>query len=246
MGLFWLEFGLMLYQRVGMDAISISSAALILVGFLVPAAFLLLYKSTAQQADKVDKLERDLHRFKANPAIMDALLKTEKEMPLVPQGMGVIELGNKNASNTLVVVTNPLCGWCGKMHKRINAILEEAENLRVQLILFTNPDGIDATERIGKTLLSLPKELQHTAIDAWFELESRNVEIWQQAFITYPEREVANVWIKEQREWANNAEARSTPTLFFNGYKMPAALQPEDLVEVCSNYAQARAISETS
>jgi uncharacterized membrane protein len=92
------------------------------IAFILPIAFLLIYKTTAANAQKADSVELELERLKSNPKIFETLLASEREMPFLPQGMGVVELGNSDAENTLTVVTNPLCGWCGKMHKRVNKV----------------------------------------------------------------------------------------------------------------------------
>lgn len=233
--IFWVELALTasyVYANGFVIANITSTLFLYGVAFLLPVAFLLIYKTTAAAAQKADSVERELERLKSNPKIFDTLLASEREMPFLPHGMGVVELGNPDAENTLTVVTNPLCGWCGKMHRRVNKVLSESPNLKCQVVFLTNPDEIDDTARIARTIFSLPKETQHKAMDAWFERNDRNFEVWQKAYADFPENNIAKVWEEDQRTWSNEAEVKSTPTLFFNGRKLPAAVQVEDLVQL--------------
>jgi hypothetical protein len=232
--LFWAELALA-GSYIYANGFVITNATLVLllssIAFLIPVAFLLIYKTTAASAQKADSVERELERLKSNPKIFATLLASEREMPFLPQGMGVVELGNLEAENTLTVVTNPLCGWCGKMHRRVNKVLAESPNLKCQIVFLTNSGDIDDTARIARTIFSVPKELRHEAINAWFTRNDRNFDSWQAVYSGYEVKDVAKVFEENQRMWSNEAEVKSTPTLFFNGRKLPASVQVEDLVQ---------------
>jgi hypothetical protein len=233
--LFWTELALA-GSYIYANGFVITNATLVLllssIAFLIPVAFLLIYKTTAASAQKADSVERELERLKSNPKIFETLLASEREMPFLPQGMGVVELGNPEAENTLTLVTNPLCGWCGKMHHRVNKVLAESPNLKCQVVLLTNSDDIDDTARIARTIFSVPQELRHKAIDDWFARNDRNFDAWQTIYSEYEEKDVATVFETDQRMWSNEAEVKSTPTIFFNGRELPDSVQVEDLVQL--------------
>jgi hypothetical protein len=73
--------------------------------------------------------------------------------------------------------------------------------------------------------------LRHEAINAWFTRNDRNFDSWQAVYSGYEVKDVAKVFEENQRMWSNKAEVKSTPTLFFNGRKLPASVQVEDLVQ---------------
>lgn len=232
MAVFWAELGV---SYITLTTFNFSPATLLTVssGYLISIAFLLLYKPTAIAAQKADATQKELSRMKNNPEIFNALLASQKAMPYLPaKGIGVVELGNPNADHTLVVVTNPLCGWCAKMHDRVEKVLAESPNLKCQVVFLTNPDDMDATARIARTIFSLPPTLQHEAISQWFAQNDRNVEKWAAAYTAYPEKEIARVFENEQRLWCNEAEVRQTPTLFFNGKTLPSSVQVEDIIPI--------------
>lgn len=232
MALFWVEAGLSLWGMGSFSLVQFQNYYFIsslLIAFLVPVVFLLLHKPTAIAANTAQATETELNRLKSNPEIFNALLVSQRAMPHLPQGMGVVILGNPSANHELVVVTNPLCGWCGKMHHRINEVLAQSPNLRCKVVFLTNPNDVDISARIARTIFSLPTAQQHHALDAWFARNDQNFEAWYKALAATEEKEVARLWETEHRTWANEAEIKSTPTLFFNGQLLPQLIQVEDL-----------------
>lgn len=235
MALFWAELavtGSYVYANGLLFTSTNSALFLAAIAFLIPVTFLLFYKTTAATAQKADSTQRQLERLKSNPVIFNALLSSEKEMPFLPKGMGVVELGNPAAEHTLTVVTNPFCGWCGKMHQRVNKVLAESPNLKCQVVFLTNTDEIDYTARIARLIFSLPNDLKHEALDKWFAQGDRNFEAWQVNYKNFEEKEVAKIWEAEHRAWCDEAGVTSTPTLFFDSMKLPDSVKVEDLIKL--------------
>ena len=65
-------------------------------------------------------------RVKFNTEIFDTLLKKQKQITLPTEGIG-IDLGNPEATNTLIKVCNPYCGPCANAHSKIKKLLEVLE-----------------------------------------------------------------------------------------------------------------------
>ncbi|SOE19577.1 Peptidase C39 family protein [Spirosomataceae bacterium TFI 002] len=206
-----------------------SYALATLVSLTIPIAFLLLYKNELTKAAERDGLKNELSRLKANTKIIEALMASQKVMPFLPKGIGMVSIGNKDAEHVLTVVSNPLCNPCAKMHQRIEKVLEKTDNLRCDIVFTTNHDDIDIGGKVVRKILSLPTLMQEEAISEWYNSNNRNFNDWNKKYLNVEEKEVAELFRREQKQWNDDAEIKSTPTLFYDGKKLPMIIKVEDL-----------------
>ncbi len=199
----------------------------LLISLALPITFLLFYKNELIKATDRDALKNDLSRLKSNPQIIDSLMASQKPMPFLPNGMGILSIGNKHADHVLTIISNPLCNPCAKMHKRIEKILDKSENLRCDIVFVTNHNDIGG--KVVRKILSLPANLQEEATSLWYRNNNRNFDDWNKKYIQFEEKELAELFRKEQKQWSDEAEIKSTPTLFYNGRKLPNVFKVEDL-----------------
>ncbi len=232
-GLFWLEFLTLItyfyFYSSPILVITTDMAAAGLIGLSVPIVFLLLFKKTAIEAQEAKRLKSELIKLKSNPEVFDTLIRNQRKMPFIPQGMGVIILGNSKAEHTLTMVSNPLCSPCAKMHLRIEKVLAKTSNLKCQIIFNTNPDGIDVGGKLVRKIFSLKPAQQQQAVMEWSKSNNQNFDHWNKPYTDVNEREVSQIWQIEQHNWVNNAEIRRTPTLFFDGCLLPSIIKVEEL-----------------
>lgn len=236
--IFWLEFFTLstyFYNSTISFLITNDIISACLLGLSLPIAFLLLFKKTAIEAQEAKKLKSELIKLKSNPEVFETLIRNQNKMPFLPQGMGVITLGNLEAEHTLTMVSNPLCSPCAKMHLRIESVLARTNNLKCQIIFNTNPNDIDVGGRLVRKIFSLKPEQQHQAITEWSRNNNQNFDQWNKPYISINEKDVAQIWQDEHRNWANEAEVKRTPTLFFNGYMLPTIIKVEELEYVTQN-----------
>ncbi len=209
-----------------LDATSILQ---VFMGFMVPVIFLLLFKNTAINAKENTKATKELNALKANPKIIRSLFEGQREMPFIPQDLEVVTIGKRNAPNSITIVSNPLCTPCANMHARIAHLLAHNEHINCKVIFLSNPDKNDPGGQFVRKVQSLPKTLQSKALDEWYARNDRNFTTWNEAYHRYAEREHMPNLQQKQNEWANQAEATRTPTLFFNGKLVPETVKVEDL-----------------
>jgi uncharacterized membrane protein len=202
----------------------------IIVGFLLPIGFLILYKTTSIKAQESKNLKKELTKFKSNPQIFEALMASQRQMPEIPADMPIITIGNKNAEYTITIVSNPLCSPCAHMHARIEKILEENDNLKCQIIFLSSTDEQNAGGKFVRKLFSLPEELQHEALHIWFIRNDKNFEKWNYTFLDYETQKDTKNIQEYHSFWINQAEVQGTPTIFFNSKIIPTLLTLEDLI----------------
>jgi uncharacterized membrane protein len=199
------------------------------IGFLLPIAFLLLYKNQSIKAQESKSLKKELTKLKSNPQIFEALMANQRQMPEIPEDMPIITLGNKNAQHTLTMVSNPLCSPCAHMHARIEKILEENENLKCQIIFISSTNENDVGGKFVRNLFCLPESLNHDALHFWFSRNDKNFENWKDKY-KENERSNHNYQIQAQHlNWTEFAEIKATPSIFLNGKIDPPMIKLEDL-----------------
>ncbi|NJB70329.1 putative membrane protein [Saonia flava] len=210
-------------------SLNISSLLYIVMGFIIPIVFLLLFKNTAIKAQESKKLNKKLTKLKTNPQIFNSLMAGQRQMPEMPQDMPVVVLGNPNAQHTLTLVSNPLCTPCANMHQRIEQLLLTNKNINCQVVFRSNPDKNDAGGQFVHKVFSLPKELQSQAMDEWFYRNDKNFKIWGKKYMEYPElKNLIEIQI-QHNSWANIAKVKGTPTVFINERLLPEIIKVEDL-----------------
>lgn len=208
------------------------------IGFLLPTAFLVLFKNTAIKARESKSLKKELTKLKSNPQVFEALMSNQRQMLEIPEDMPVITIGNEDAEHTITMVSNPLCSPCAHMHARMSKILEENDNLKCQIIFLSNISSNDAGDRFLRKIFSLPIRLTSEALHSWFERNDKNYAIWNQNYLNYevdPSKQ--NIQIRHF-EWANMSNAKVTPTIFIDGKMMPTFLNIEDVAKLTNaNYS---------
>jgi protein-disulfide isomerase/uncharacterized membrane protein len=201
----------------------------IAAGFILPCIFLLLYKTTAIKAQESKSLKKELTKLKSNPQIFEALMAGQKQMPEIPADMPVITIGNKNAEHTITMVSNPLCTPCASMHARIEQMLQENENLKCQIIFVSSTKEHNAGGKFVRKLFSLPQNLQSEALHLWFDRNDKNFEKWNRNFETYVIQKETHKIQDYHNFWANTAEIKGTPTIFYDNRLLPEMVKLEDL-----------------
>jgi uncharacterized membrane protein len=203
-----------------------------LVGFLPPIAFLLLYKTTALKAQERKVLKRELSKLKSNPQIFEALMASQRKMPEIPADMRIITIGNKNAENTITMVSNPLCSPCASIHERIGKLVSENDNLKCQIIFLSSTDENNSGGKFVRKLFSLPVDLIANGLHNWFIENDKNFEKWDKSYLEINLIMDAFEMQNKHNKWVKQAEVKGTPTLFINNSLLPDTLKIEEIINL--------------
>lgn len=166
----------------------------------------------------------------------DVLELSLSESPQIANGwkeLGIIVKGNRNSNNIIINVSNPYCIYCSKLHEDLNNLLHQNNDLTI-ITLFSidcvTSDERNIPVRHFLALAELKSELLYDAMDWWYSNENRDVAQFAVLFPVdniYLERQ--DKLIDEMREWCKFAEILNTPTLYFNGKKLPVNFDLENL-----------------
>ena len=177
--------------------------------------------------------KREYLRIKFNAEIFETLLKKQKVITLSVDGLG-IDLGNPAAKNTLIKICSPTCGPCGKAHPKIEALLEQNNNVKAKII-FTTPNdethhGIKPTRHLMAIASQVSDEKRiKKSLDDWYLPEKKDYELFATKYPMNGELLQQGNKIEAMDKWCKAMEIQVTPTIFINGYKLPDAYRIEDL-----------------
>ncbi|AQG78831.1 vitamin K epoxide reductase family protein [Spirosoma montaniterrae] len=203
--------------------------ALLFIAFALPALGWLVLKPLLDNARQTQREHNELLRLKRDPALFQALLMQQPQMPPLPPDLHPIVLGNPNAEHTITMVTNPFCGPCAKAHEELEWLL--AANASVKLnILFACGQDDSPARRVSKSLLALSQNTSSgTHVTDWYQNGRKDAGAWLKA----NSHQTANAWLSEQADhhyiWCEHANIDQTPTLYVDGYQLPDAYYIKDL-----------------
>jgi len=182
----------------------------------------LIAKPLLQKAKQTEGLERELRKFKNNPAIFNALLAKQKQMPPMPDDLQPIVLGNPNAEHTITMITNPYCGPCAKGHTQLEEALAENPHLKAHIIFAVCHDSDGRKTKVARHLMNLAPTpaLLSEAMNAWYEQKTKNYDTWAAQYPTTTDA-VPDTMIKVHCAWTETVNITGTPTFFVDGYEVP-------------------------
>jgi uncharacterized membrane protein len=214
------------------NAIGSLTLLTLLISFSLPAALWFMVKPLLLSKQKAKQDFRSLQRIKFNNEIFLTLLEKQKRFLEPIDGLGIL-LGNKNAKNTLVKVCNPYCGPCAKAHPEIEKLLEEADNLKVQIIFTATNGEHDFTALPVKHLLAIAQTYDESftkkALDDWYLAEKKDFKVFTEKYKMNGELKDQNSKVDAMSRWCKKVDIQFTPTIFFNGYQLPNAYSISDL-----------------
>jgi hypothetical protein len=200
--------------------------------YLLPALVWAFCKPFLFKMKNAKNTYRDYLRIKFNGEIFDTLLKRQTPLKLPVDGLG-IDIGNIKASNTLIKICNPYCGPCSKAHHKIEKLLEQHDNLRVKIIFTASNDQNDITAKPVKHLLALAEggneKITKKALDDWYLAEKKDYSAFASKYPIDSDLAIQRAGLEAMSSWCREMKVAATPTIFFNGYRLPSAFSIDDL-----------------
>jgi thiol-disulfide isomerase/thioredoxin len=201
--------------------------------YLIPVLLWYALKPYLLKLQEAKNTKREYLRIKFNTEIFDTLLKKQKQITVSTDGIG-IDLGNPNATNTLIKVCNPYCGPCAKAHPKIEKLMEEIPDLKVKIIFTTPNDPNHYAFNPVSHLLTIRNqnksdEIIKQALDDWYLADKKDYEQFATKYPMNVDHDKQADKIDAMFNWCDDTNITFTPTIFINGYQLPAAYDIEDL-----------------
>ncbi|MHA4740616.1 vitamin K epoxide reductase family protein [Dyadobacter sp. MSC1_007] len=221
----WMEGAWVIANHASLNAnFSLQSIAMIGLAYLIPSLVWILVKWPFEQSAQVFGLRRELQKVKFSEQYIQAMFQNQRSMPPIFTDMHVVKLGKLDASHTLTVVTNPLCGPCAKTHYEIAQLLDKNRQFNLQFVFLGPPKAM----QIAAKFLDAPSSQVSVMMDSWYQNNRQDAEKWlaQYPLKSEPENQKQ---LRLYARWCEMANIISTPTIFINGIQLPTAFQVKDL-----------------
>lgn len=164
-------------------------------------------------------------RLQYNPEIFKQLLTEQQGAPRGWENLG-IDIGDVNATNTIIKICNPYCTPCDMAHLKLEELLENNNSIKLKIIFITSNNENDVGRDIVKHLLEIAshsneKELKN-ALDDWYLHMNKDYNLFANKYklpdALFDRHKTA---IEEMSSWCRAAKVVHTPTIYVNGHLLP-------------------------
>ena len=202
------------------------------VSFLLPVFFWVATKKVYLNAQEGKRYQKELSKLKYNKEIFNTLLSKQKQITASAEGLGIV-LGNPDATNTIIKVCNPYCGPCAKAHSVIDAILENNDDVKVQIIFMATNNENDTRAKPVKLLMALyeknDEQLIKSALDDWYGDGKKDYDEFAKKYLLNGELQMQGSKLEAMAKWCSENGIAFTPTFFINGHQLPESYKIEDV-----------------
>lgn len=229
----WWRTGLI---RVSWDR---SLANHLLIAFGVPVLSLFVLKPLMIRSMQVLPLKRQLAKIKMSKPAFSALLAEEEILSEPLAGLGIF-LGNQRGKHVLTIIVGANCTLCHRALERTFELSSRTDNLRLHIV-FVDAGGSDDTGRgtwdsgHGMDVLFMAIYLFHgeqavlDAMSKWLSDNKNDPSAYSKCKIPATVWTRASELVKDMRRSCANAGLVVTPTLFFDGRRLPDTYSIPDL-----------------
>lgn len=174
-------------------------------------------------AKKVEKLKSVVGESAlANFSIVDV-----KNIP----SKGTVAYGNKNSNLTIIVITDPQCPFCKRLHNSMKEVLKD-KNVKFQLVMYPLPFHQYAQGLSEAVVCQNSNEKSKKLLDEIFENQGNKKKL-KEISEKYKCPEGKDI-VETHKEFAKNVKVGGTPTMIFvvtegKGLKISGAYPPEKL-----------------
>ena len=231
--LFLVEF-LLTLPALSLHSISWQGQSVAAIGWgfgLPPLAWAWL-KPMLLKAASEETVQRELKRFKNNPALFAALLHQQPEMTLDTVVISPLVLGNAEASHTITVVTNLYCATCAQTHRELEALLEGSPDVKAHIVVLACDGTAGRHHQVTRHLLALSRlmpEAVHQALDAWYTQPEKEYQGWAAKFPMLADLTAFDETVRQHCDWCQRNGISATPTVYLNNYRLPEVYRLKDL-----------------
>jgi uncharacterized membrane protein len=170
------------------------------------------------------------NKFKRNFEIFNTLYLKSRTVDTPIPAINEIIFGNSNADLEIVIITNPLCGFCKNAHNIIHQILNQTSNVKiiVRFNLSNKKENLDT--QIALKLIEIYKNKGKNACmkamnDAYNNLTPQQ---WIETYGKCNNTTIYNI-LEKEKEWCRHNQILFTPEVLISGRSYPKEYDFEDL-----------------
>jgi protein-disulfide isomerase len=219
-----LAFGLIVWPGLTVGGIVLTGCL-----YAIPVLSLNLLIPRLSEANRMQEVTQKLNNLKADEEIFRAALKAQVHYE-VDRRIGIL-MGNPDAKNLITVVSNPHCNPCAKMHVQLEQLLKNTNNgFCLQYILTSFNEELAES---SKLFIAMYRQMElseyMTFLSDWYAFGKDDREAFYRKYSFDGKDQQFADELQRHKSWAKEAAIFSTPTVLFNGYKLPDKYKVDDL-----------------
>jgi len=235
-GIIWLQFSTILLSTTLWEDIYVINLSYVFyfASLLTSITLWILIKPFLIKEQLLKKIEIEHYKFKRNFKLFNATLKLESSYNTIIPSTSELVFGSKNTNSYLniVLITNPMCGFCKETHQLVEKILKrEDENIKVIIRFNVQKNEENIGTKIAAKLLELyhsigEKKCLNALSDIYSEMDDTT---WFKKWGTVSDLGYYRT-LKIEQEWCNYNKINFTPALIINGKMFPSEYGKMDLL----------------
>jgi thiol-disulfide isomerase/thioredoxin len=230
LGLLWATYLInLIFGHIEMPVLGIIDLISIGCIYIIPLFVINLIIPQLSEGGKIEQITQEMNSLKANDKLFIPLLAQQPYFEVEKSTSNII-FGNPESNILVTILTNPHCNPCAKMHARIEKLLEQTNNLRVQYIFSSFEESLDSSSKfLIAAYLDNKMDRTRKIYSEWFERGNYQKDKFFQKHNLDIEKEAVVKELHSHKLWQEKNTISSTPTILVFGYKLPANYKIEDL-----------------
>ena len=189
----------------------------IITTFITP--FLLIRRKEAIEIYKSNLV-------KSNSIVLASLLKSEQKYQC--ENISSIFIGTDTASHILTIISNPYCTPCSVLHSKLEKLIATKKDVKIQYIFtFFKKKLSEANMYLISACLNKSNN-KTDVLNTWYRYGKLDIDFFKKKYGSY-EIESSKIEADKQKAWCDMNSFYVTPTILFNGIKLPDLYEIEDL-----------------
>lgn len=229
--LLWLLFmNNMLFNLTLPSIFHLAYFLLVLCLYIIPCLSIHLISRWFIDKTKFEQILYEINSLKATNEVFDGLLRKETHYE-IDRTVSNILLGDRNAKNLVTIITNPYCNPCADMHKRIEEfIIKYSSKCCIQFVFISFNDELNKSCKFFiNAYLNQSSESFIKLLNYWFKNGRNEGDIFINKHQSNTESIVVKNEFEKHKKWLTTNKINITPSILFNGFKLPENYKLEDL-----------------
>lgn len=229
-GVFLIQFySFVHYNYISVENINVVNLYYIIVAYIVILMFINLTIPIILDSLNAIKTSFEFNSIKANKDVFLSLLAKENEFENTFDASKII-FGDPNAKHVITVFSNPFCGPCAKMHKRLDSLRKA--DCCIQYIFAYFYDYAEINKYIIAMYLKYGQEQSWEYLNDWYNNgKFQYKEFFRSMHLSIEDQNVINEFDSHDK-WKINANFPPTPTVLYNNKRLPSYYNIEDLLYI--------------
>lgn len=226
--LFWIQLaGFALSELLSGFTLHFGKAISLGAGYAAALLFVHWVTDLLEQSSNPLMWRRAYRTLLLKPQVFAALTDTSVRDPNGHEASTLI-FGAPDAPIQLTVYTNPYCGPCALMHRRLERVVGPEVCVQYVFTAF-RPEWEVINRYFIAAYQTLGAETCKDLLGRWFKGGREQGEAFFADYRLDPESSAVQEEFARQQAWGQTAALKATPRLLVNGYVVPTIYRVEDL-----------------